>query len=100
MDSLFIFSIIFFIFSLITSKYKQKKRFRIVLDLLLMIVFTTVSIAYYISNYFTGKGINESVITTLTLGLDGAGYEEYFNLIFISFFTFLILFIMAFFYYR
>ncbi len=48
------------------------------------LLFTVLSLAYLVSDYFTGKGIDESVIYHLRYGLDGAGFIEHANLIFAS----------------
>ncbi len=100
MNTILILSVILFILSIATAKYKQKNRFRIILDITLLIIFTIVTIIYIGANYFTGNGLNESVLATISLGLEGAGFKEYLPLIFLSLFAFVILFIIAFFYYK
>ena len=39
---------------------------------------------YLVSNYFTGRGFDESVLYHLRFGLTGAGYSEYAGLIFLT----------------
>ncbi|QOG11576.1 sulfatase-like hydrolase/transferase [Arcobacter sp. FWKO B] len=95
-----IFSIVLFILALITVKYKQKNKLRIIFDIFVLLIFCLISIAYIAADYFTGSGITQSVLSTLSLGLSGAGYEEYFLLIVASFFGFILFFVVAFFYYR
>ncbi|WP_163336844.1 sulfatase-like hydrolase/transferase [Desulfopila sp. IMCC35008] len=41
-------------------------------------------ILYFVSNFFTGKGIDESVIYHIVFGLNGAGFTEYIYLIFLT----------------
>jgi len=44
------------------------------------LLITVLSLTYLVSDYFTGNGIDESVIYHLQYGLDGAGFKEYSNL--------------------
>lgn len=94
-----VLSILFFIFAVATMKYKQKVSKRAFLDATLFFLFGILNIAYFVANYFTGAGINETVLAALNLGLEDAGFEEYIYLIAISIFAFVIIFIAAFFYY-
>lgn len=41
--------------------------------------------AYYVADYFTGRGFDESVFFHLKVGLAGAGFGEYFSLIVVLF---------------
>jgi len=48
-----------------------------------VLTFSTITLSgtYLISDYFTGSGIDESVLYHLRYGLDGAGFREYLGLI-------------------
>ena len=94
-----LYSIFFFIFAILTMKYKEKNIKRIFFESVLFFFFGLITIIYLSSNYFTGEGINETVISTLNLGLTNAGFKEYLMLIFISLSAFILLFIFSFFYY-
>lgn len=89
-------SIFFFIFAIFTMKYKQKNRKRVFFDIALFLLFGILTIIYFIASYFTGNGINETVLAALNLGLGEAGFEEYILLILASIFSFVVLFVMAF----
>lgn len=80
-------------------KYKEKNIKRIFFESLLFFLFGLITIIYLSSDYFTGEGINETVISTLNLGLSNAGFKEYLLLIFVSLASFILLFVMSFFYY-
>lgn len=98
--NMILLSIFFFIFAIVTMKYKEKHPKRIFLDATLFFIYGLFSIFYFVANYFTGAGINETIIATLNLGLGEAGFQEYLLLIFGAFFSFVTLFAMAFFYHR
>lgn len=98
--NIFALSLSFFLLAIATVKYKQKNKFRISIDIISFILFFIITIAYFSANYFTGNGINESVISTLSLGLNGAGFQEYLLLIISASFGVFLLFIIAFFYYK
>ena len=89
-------SIFFFIFAIFTMRYKQKNRKRVFFDIVLFLLFGILTIIYFIASYFTGNGINETVLAALNLGLGEAGFEEYILLILASIFSFVVLFVMAF----
>lgn len=93
-------SALFFIFAILSAKYKEKKPKRLFFDAALFFIFGALGIIYFIANYFTGNGINETVLAALNLGLENAGFEEYIYLIIASLFAFVALFIAAFFYYH
>lgn len=100
MNTLLLLSFFFFISALFTMKYRAKKPKRLFLDAALLFCFGLITILYFIANYFTGKGINETILATLNLGLQDGGFEEYLLLIAVSILSFILLFIAAFFYYR
>jgi phosphoglycerol transferase len=83
-----------------TMKYKEKNKKRIFLEATLFFIFGMLSLIYFVANYFTGNGITETISDALHLGLKSAGFEEYLLLILSALFSFILLFVMAFFYYR
>lgn len=95
-----VLSLLFFIFALFTMKYKEKNKKRIFLDATLFFIFGLLSLIYFVANYFTGYGITETIVDALHLGLKSAGFEEYLLLILGALFSFILLFVIAFFYYR
>ncbi len=98
--NIFLLSLLFFIFAIFTVKYKEKNIKRIFLDVTLFFIYGLFTIIYFVANYFTGAGINETIIATLNLGLSEAGFQEYLLLIFDALFSFVTLFATAFFYHR
>lgn len=60
--------------------YKKKIRYQLV-TLFFLFVSLLLTITYAISDYFTDKGIDESVIYHLRYGLGDAGFEEYAGII-------------------
>ncbi|MDO9265543.1 MAG: phosphatidylglycerol--membrane-oligosaccharide glycerophosphotransferase [Sulfurimonas sp.] len=93
-------SIFFFIFAIVTMKYKEKNLKRIFLEATIFFIYGFFTIIYFVANYFTGAGINETIIAALNLGLSEAGFQEYMLLIFDALFSFVTLFASAFFYHR
>ena len=89
-------SIIWFAACVATAKKLNKGKLKITLlgFLLLNAIFSTL---WFVSNYFTGKGFDESVIFHLKIGLSGGGGFEYTNLIIGSFGW--LLFVVVFLYY-
>ena len=61
-----------------------KKIFSTIIYFFLILLSFILSITYYISDYFTGNGIDESTVFLLRYGLDGAGFSEYLWLIIIT----------------
>ena len=53
--------------------------------LALVCLYLLVTILYFVSDYFTGKGFNESVLYHLYVGVQGAGFREYTNIILAAF---------------
>lgn len=98
--SIIFLSIFFFLFAVITTKYKFKHPKRVLFDVSLFFFYGFLTIIYFVANYFTGAGINETVIATLNLGVGDAGFGEYLLLIVGAFFAFIALFVSAFFYHR
>ncbi|MFA6190988.1 MAG: phosphatidylglycerol--membrane-oligosaccharide glycerophosphotransferase [Sulfurimonas sp.] len=93
-------SFLFFIFAIFTMKYKEKNKGRIFFDASLFFIFGLLSIVYFVASYFTGHGINDTILATLNLGLGEAGFGEYALLILAALASFVVLFVTAFFYYN
>ena len=49
-------------------------------------VFVLLAVAYIVSDYFTGVGVNEAVLYHVRYGLSGAGFLEYWKIISIAVF--------------
>lgn len=64
-------------------KYKKSFRYQF-LTLFILFLSLVLTVTYAVSNYFTDKGIDASVIYHLRYGLGEAGFEEYARLIAIS----------------
>ncbi len=71
------------LFSISIYLYTKTRTSKINKAIFSVLVFTVIIfyLFYFISNYFTGKGINMSVIYHLKYGLVGAGFLEYWELI-------------------
>ena len=65
---------------ILVFNYKKGFRFPLV-TLFLLLVGLLLTVTYAISDYFTDKGIDESVIYHLRYGLGDAGFEEYSGII-------------------
>lgn len=82
------FSMFLSLFLFAVSIYLYRKTNASIVNRLLFSVLVFTSIIFYlfyaIANYFTGKGIDSSVIFHLKYGLAGAGFLEYWKLIAIS----------------
>ena len=76
-----VISLLFFIVVLISARYKSKNRVYLVLDTSLIVVYLLVTITYLSANFFTGHGVDEAVIYTITYGLSDAGFGDYILLI-------------------
>ncbi len=63
---------------------------RILLNYGLSPLFTLICVVWTVSNFFTHKGIDESVLYHLEYGLFGAGYSEYWEIIFFAVVLFVI----------
>ncbi|MGA9606433.1 MAG: phosphatidylglycerol--membrane-oligosaccharide glycerophosphotransferase [Rouxiella badensis] len=71
-------SVLFFIASVIVCMLKAKRNsFWITLTLLLSALFLLLSAIWIASNYFTGEGVNDEVIFTITSSLTGVGVGKY-----------------------
>jgi phosphoglycerol transferase len=58
------------------------------------------SLLYFVADYFTDEGINDAVIFHLKYGLEGAGVEEYYFVIFLALFLLVSFFLICYFYFR
>ena len=73
-----LFSLILFVASIVIYAYKAGRNTFWYLSLLLVLgLFIILNATLYASNYFTGAGINDAVIYTLTNSLTGAGVSKY-----------------------
>lgn len=54
-----------------------RNKFWFILVLILLVLFVVLNATLYASNYFTGDGINDAVLYTLTNSLTGAGVSKY-----------------------
>ena len=71
-------SVVLFLASIAVYSYKAgRNRFWFGLILLFLILFILLNATLYASNYFTGDGINDAVLYTLTNSLTGAGISKY-----------------------
>lgn len=61
----------------IYSSKAGRNKFWFILVLLLLILFVVLNATLYASDYFTGDGINDAVLYTLTNSLTGAGVSKY-----------------------
>lgn len=98
--NIILLSFLFFVLAVLTMKYKEKNKKRIFLDASLFFLFGLLTIIYAVASYFTGDGINDTILAALNLGLGEAGFQEYILLIFAAISSFVFLFVAAFFYYR
>ncbi|MEB5837630.1 phosphatidylglycerol--membrane-oligosaccharide glycerophosphotransferase [Pantoea dispersa] len=71
-------SIVLFLAAIAVYSYKAgRNKFWFILILLLLTLFIVLNATLYASNYFTGDGINDAVLYTLTNSLTGAGVSKY-----------------------
>ncbi len=61
----------------IYSSKAGRNKIWFVLVLILLVLFVVLNATLYASNYFTGDGINDAVLYTLTNSLTGAGVSKY-----------------------
>lgn len=61
----------------IYSTKAGRNKFWFIVVLLLLVLFVVLNATLYASNYFTGDGINDAVLYTLTNSLTGAGISKY-----------------------
>ncbi len=63
---------------------KVANKWFFVTNLFLFVSYTSLFLVYLIADYFTDRGIDETVYTTMQLGVSQAGFYEYKLLIFLS----------------
>ena len=73
-----LFLALFAVYSFLRIRPIPKAQYLVVFILGLVLIGSGV---FIVSNYFTGKGFDESVLYHLKVGFDGAGYAEYRNII-------------------
>ena len=93
-------TLILFVISLILSKYKRKNSIRAFFDSSIILLYFIITILYFVADYFTNEGINETVMFTIIYGLNGAGFGEYYKLIFVSVMILLILILFSIIYFK
>ena len=73
-----IVSVVLFLAAIAVYSYKAgRNKFWFSLILLLLSLFIILNATLFASNYFTGDGINDAVLYTLTNSLTGAGVSNY-----------------------
>jgi phosphoglycerol transferase len=93
-------SLALFIIGIFFSFNRKRKNVSAFFFSFILVVYIVITLIYIASNYFTGEGINDAVIFHLRYGLGGAGFKEYYSIIFISFFFFILNFVIAYFYFK
>ena len=100
MNNFIIFSILFIIIALISTKYKSRDKKYLFLNTFVIFLYLLFTIIYFSANFFTSNGVDESVIYTLQYGLDNAGFGEYIVLIGASIGATIVTFAVTYLYYR
>ncbi|MFJ5160602.1 phosphatidylglycerol--membrane-oligosaccharide glycerophosphotransferase [Pantoea sp. NPDC088449] len=73
-----LFSVVLFLAAIAVYSYKAgRNKFWFSVILLLLTLFIVLNVTLIASNYFTGDGINDAVLYTLTNSLTGAGVSKY-----------------------
>ena len=93
-------SLLFFIVALASARYKSRKKAYLVLNASLVVIYLLVTITYLSANFFTGHGVDESVIYTIVYGLGDAGFGDYIVLIAVTTLGVIATFAIGYFYYR
>ncbi|EJL91563.1 phosphatidylglycerol--membrane-oligosaccharide glycerophosphotransferase [Pantoea sp. GM01] len=71
-------SVVLFLAAIAVYSFKAgRNKFWFSLILLLLTLFIVLNVTLFASNYFTGDGINDAVLYTLTNSLTGAGVSKY-----------------------
>lgn len=95
-----VFSLLLFLYGSYSIIHRQKSLLTYFLYSLCFIFFIIYSNFYYVSYYFTGVGIDESVIFHLKYGLEGAGFLEYKFLLFSVIFILILSIIFLIYYFK
>jgi len=94
LDFNFYLSTTFFIIAVFLANYKTKHIYSALFSAFCIFLYLSMTIMYFVADYFTGKGITQAVIFTFESGLNGAGFGEYITLIVTTlFFVFCIIFL-------
>lgn len=73
-----VISFFLFVASIVVYTWKAGRHtWWFISTIVVLIVFVLLNIVLYASNYFTGEGINDAVLYTLTSSLTGAGIHKY-----------------------
>ncbi len=97
---MFEFSIIFFIIAVVTTPFRSHKLWIHIINTLSLFLYLLMSIIYFSADFFTGVGVDESVIYTLQTGLGNAGFGDYILLIAGAVFASVVMFALTYLYYR
>jgi phosphoglycerol transferase len=90
----------FFVFSIILARHKPQSKITVLFSAVIVFLYVNFSGIFVVSDYFTGDGINDAVIYHLTYGLAGAGFKEYYMIIFIGILFFVFSIAASYIYYR
>jgi len=93
-------SIILMIMAVWLSFNRERGRVSAIFLALLLFFYLLLSIAYLAANYFTDEGINDAVIFHLQYGLEGAGFKEYYGIIFLALFLFMVTSLLSWYYFK
>ncbi len=97
---MFEFSIIFFIIAIVTTPFRSHKLWIHIINTISLFLYLLMSIIYFSADFFTGVGVDESVIYTLQTGLGNAGFGDYILLIAGAIFASVVMFALTYLYYR
>lgn len=93
-------SFVFFFVGILTNNNRTRKNSSSLFAAMLSFMFLLLSVIYFSADYFTDEGINDAVIYHLFYGVEGGGIAEYYLIIVITLFLFLLSFVFAYFHYR
>lgn len=97
---MFILSVLTMLFSVFLLRSKINSRFLAVSFALFFFALFFVSGFYYVADYFSGNGIDESVFFHLTMDMGGAGFKEFSSIILLTILYLLAIVVGSFFVYR
>ena len=100
MNLMLLISIALFIASVYTSKNRMRSHKSLIFEAFSIFVYLLLSVFFIVSDYFTGEGINDAVLYHIRYGLDESGFGDYYLIISIGIFLFILSLVIAIFYYR
>ena len=98
MDFLII-SMFFFVVSTVWAKYQPQTTKTVSFSVVIVFLHILFYGIFVVADYFTGEGINDAVIYHLSYGLGGAGFKEYYMIVFICIFFFVLSIVASYIYY-